>query len=108
MAGVVGCSVVSSRTNTVENQLTRTSPSSLKEASLVHGSDRLESSLVLDDEVMTPHNFQHYLERYRDFTENSDGPPRWFTLLECGAPCKSRSKFRPKWWSAKKIQSVKP
>ncbi|ERN08304.1 hypothetical protein AMTRI_Chr04g186910 [Amborella trichopoda] len=94
-------------TNTVENQLfhglrspmkgfnlsssatarTRTSPSSLKEASSVHGYDRPElkkelkkgdaiSSLVLEDKVMTPLNFQDYLERYRDFTKNGDGPPR--------------------------------
>ncbi|ERN06526.1 hypothetical protein AMTRI_Chr10g225750 [Amborella trichopoda] len=139
MAAVVGCSVVSSRTNTVENQLfhglrsrmkgfnlsslatarTRTSPSSLKEASLAYGFDRPElkkvltegdarSSLVLEDEVITPLNFQDYLERYRDFTENVDDPPRWFTPLECGAPCKSCSKFQPKWWAAKKVQCVKP
>ncbi|KAL4195563.1 hypothetical protein AMTRI_Chr05g65310 [Amborella trichopoda] len=116
MVVVAGCSVVSSRTNTVENQLfhglrsqmkgfnlsssaiaiTRTSPSSLKEASVVHGTDRPEvkkvltegdarSSLVLEDEVMRPLNFQDYLERYRDFTENGDDPPHWLTPLECVA-----------------------
>ncbi|KAL4191120.1 hypothetical protein AMTRI_Chr07g79120 [Amborella trichopoda] len=124
MAAVIGCSALYSRTNTVENQLfhglrshmkgfnlsssatakTRTSPSSLKEAFLIHGFDRPElkkvltkgdtkSSLVLEDEVMALLNFQDYLERYRDFTENGDGPPCWFTPLECGAPYKSRSKF---------------
>ncbi|XP_020522953.1 acyltransferase-like protein At1g54570, chloroplastic isoform X1 [Amborella trichopoda] len=142
MAAVTGFFPVFSSTNTVENKLfhglryqmkgfnlsssararTRTLPSSLKEASLVHGSDRPElkkvspsslkeaslvdgshrpelkkvltegdarSSLVLEDEVMTPLNFKDYLERYRDFTESGDGPPRWFTPLECGAPMKN-------------------